>query len=134
MNTAIFVGFVLFFALAIWGRTLREEAFRSLTAEQRASVTDKVPNYTATEMIPFAGAILALVWLLLFWPEWLRAGASVCLSFILVLVGAFHVRARRRFRALGLPGAFLERYEKSRIVSYSALAVPMTVMLWILFL
>jgi sterol desaturase/sphingolipid hydroxylase (fatty acid hydroxylase superfamily) len=71
MNRIIFVAFVLSFALTIWGRKLREEAFRSLLAEQRTQVADKIPNYSATEMIPFAVVILTLVWLLLFWPEWL---------------------------------------------------------------
>lgn len=61
MNMATFVGFFLFFALAIWARRLREKAFRSLSNEQMAEVTDKMPNYTSTEMIPFAGVLLGLL-------------------------------------------------------------------------
>jgi hypothetical protein len=41
LNLAICVGFVLFFALAIFGRRLRENAFRSLSNDQRALVVDK---------------------------------------------------------------------------------------------
>jgi hypothetical protein len=134
MNGTIFVAFCFVFGLTIWGRRLREEAFRALPTEQKIKVTEKVANYSSTEMIPFAALLLVLLGVLLFRPEWLRAGAAVCLTLIVVLVGMFHVRAHRRFRELGLPAAFLSQYEKSRIVTYSALAVPIGTIVWILYL
>ena len=62
MKMVTFVGFFLCLALAIWGRRLRENAFRSLSNEQTAAVIDKLPNYTSTEMIPFAGAPSGFSW------------------------------------------------------------------------
>ena len=73
MNLTIFIGFVVFFALAISGRRLRERAFRELSVEQRVQVADKMPNYTAAEMIPAAGLLLGLVGVLLFRLAWLRS-------------------------------------------------------------
>jgi hypothetical protein len=128
-----FVGFVLFLALAIWGRKLREDAFRALSLEQRAQVADKIPNYTSTEMIPFAGPLIGLVFILLFKLAWLKVGSAIFLVAIVLLVTVFHLRARHRFRELGLPAVFLSQYENSRIVSYSALGVPLTLFAWVLY-
>lgn len=104
MNITIFVAFVLFFVLTIWGRRLREQAFRALPPEQSVNVVEKRPSYSSTEMIPFAALMLGLLSLTLFWPEWLRTGVALCLPLIVLLVGIFHVRARRRFRELSVPG------------------------------
>lgn len=134
MNTIIFFAFVLFFGLTIWGRRLREEAFRALSAEQRANIADKLPNYSSTEMIPFAALLLSLLGVGLFRPEWLRRGVAVCIPLIVFLVSMFHVRARHRVRAVDLPEAFLVRYERSRIVTYSALALLIGAMVWMLYL
>jgi len=133
MNMATFVGLFLFLALAIWGRRLREKSFRLLSIEQMAAVTDKMRNYTSTEMIPFAGALLGLLGILVFRPEWLGVGYAMFLGVIVLLVVVFHWRARRRFRALGLPAAFLSQYEHSRIVSYSALGVLLGIGVWVLY-
>jgi hypothetical protein len=104
VNITIFVAFVLFFVLTIWGRRLREQAFRALPPEQSVNVVEKRPSYSSTEMIPFAALMLGLLSLTLFWPEWLRTGVALCLPLIVLLVGIFHVRARRRFRELSVPG------------------------------
>ena len=130
---ATVAGFFLFVALTIWGRRLREKAFRSLSNEQTAAVADKIHNYTSTEMIPFAGVLLGLLGILVFRPEWLRAGFVIVLGVIVLLVVVFHVRARRRFRELSLPAAFMSQYETSRIVTYSALGVLLAIGVWVLY-
>lgn len=68
MKMTTFVGLALFFCLGIWGRSLREKAFRGLSVEQKAQVADKMANYTAGEMIPFVGLMLGLLAILLFRP------------------------------------------------------------------
>jgi hypothetical protein len=133
MNVTIFVGFVLLFALSIWGRRLREKAFRELSIEQKVQVTDKRPNYTSTEMIPFAGLLLGLVGMLLFRLAWLRVAFAIFLPLIVLLVSVLHLRARHRFRKLGLPAAFLSQYQQSRIISYSALGVPLALFAWVVY-
>jgi hypothetical protein len=133
MNVTIFVGFVLLFALSIWGRRLREKAFRELSIEQKVQVTDKMPNYTSTEMIPFAGLLLGLVGMLLFRLAWLRVAFAIFLPLIVLLVSVLHLRARHRFRKLGLPAAFLSQYQQSRIISYSALGVPLALFAWVVY-
>jgi len=134
MNMATFVGFFVFFALTIWGRRLRENAFRSLSNDQRAAVTDKMANYTSTEMIPFAGALLGFVGIIMFRPGWLRVGFAIFLVVFVLLVAVFHLRARHRFRGLALPAAFLSQYENSRIVTYSAAGVLLMIGIWVLYL
>jgi hypothetical protein len=129
----VFVGFVLLFGLSIWGRRLREEAFRGLSVEQRVQVIDKMPNYTAAEMTPFAGLLLGLVGILLFRLAWLRVAFAIFLPLIVLLVSVLHLRARHRFRGLGLPATFLSQYGNSRIVTYSALAVPLAMVAWIVY-
>jgi hypothetical protein len=133
MNMTTFVAFVLFFALSIWGRRLREKAFRQLSVEQKVQVTDKMPNYTSTEMIPFAGPLLGLLAIVLFRLEWLSVAFAIFLPLIVLLVSVLHVRTRHRFRKLGLPAAFLSDYETSRIVSYSALAIPLAILAWVIY-
>jgi sterol desaturase/sphingolipid hydroxylase (fatty acid hydroxylase superfamily) len=133
VNVATFVGFVLVFALSIWGRRLREEAFRALSVEQRVQVADKMPNYTSTEMIPFAGLLLSLVGILLFRLEWLSAALPIVLLLLVLLVTVLHLRARQRFRQLGLPTTFLSQYENSRIVTYSAFAIPLAIFAWVVY-
>jgi hypothetical protein len=133
MNVTIFVGFVLLFALAISGRSLRERAFRELSVEQKVQVADKMPNYTAAETIPFAGVLLALVGILLFRLAWLRVAFAVFLPLMVLLVSVLHLRTSRRFRMLDLPAAFLSQYEHSRIISYSALAVPLAMFAWVVY-
>ena len=114
MNRTIFVAFCFVFGLTIWGRRLREEAFRALPTEQKIKVTEKMANYSSDRDDSVRRTLLLiLLGLLLFRPEWLRAGAAVCLPLIVVLVGIFHVRARRRFRELGLPAAFSCRSTRS---------------------
>jgi hypothetical protein len=130
MNVGIFVGVCLTMALTIWGRTLRERAFHELSPGERSRVLDKLPNYSATEMIPFAGLTLGLVGLLLFRPVWLKAGFALYAVLTVTLVVVFHLRTRRRFRQLGLSEGFLSAYEYSRWVSYSALAVPLAFFAW----
>jgi hypothetical protein len=49
-------------------------------------------------------------------------------------VGTLHFRTRHRFRGLGLPATFLSRYEHSRIVTYSALAVLVAMAGWVVYL
>jgi hypothetical protein len=45
MTMTIFVGCVCLFALSIWGRRLREKAFRELSVEQKpANVNDRQPT------------------------------------------------------------------------------------------
>jgi hypothetical protein len=133
MNVTTFVGFVLLFALSIWGRRLREKAFCELSIEQKVQVTDKMPNYTSTEMIPFAGLLLGLVSILLFRLAWLRVAFAIFLALVVLLVSVLHLRARHRFRKLGLPAAFLSQYEHSRIISYSALGVPLAMFAWVVY-
>jgi sterol desaturase/sphingolipid hydroxylase (fatty acid hydroxylase superfamily) len=133
MNMATFVGFVLLFALSIWGRRLREKAFRELSIEQKIQVTDKIPNYTSTEMIPFAGLLLGLVGILLFRLAWLSVAFAIFLPLIVFLVSVLHLRTRHRFRKLGFPAAFLSQYEHSRIISYSALGVPLAIFAWVIY-
>jgi len=129
----IFVGFIVFLGLTIWGRRLRERAFRELSVEQKAQVADKMPNYTAAEMIPFAGLLLALVSIMLFRLDWLGVAFAIFLPLIVLLVSVLHLRARHRFRKLGLPTPFLSKYENSRIVSYSALAVLLAMFTWVVY-
>ena len=117
----------------IWGRRLRESAFRGLSTEQRISVIDKMTNYTVTEMTPLAGLILALVGLLLFRPHWLRAGFAGVTVLIVLVITVFHLRTRHRFRHLGLPTAFLSAYEYSRLVTYSGLAVILGLLALVLY-
>lgn len=133
MNMTTFVAFVLLLALSIWGRRLRESAFRRLSVEQKIQVADKLPNYTSTEMIPFAGLLLGLVGIVLFRPGWLRAGFAIVLPLFVVLVTVFHARTRHRFRGLGLPASFLSQYEHSRFVTYSAIGVPLAIVAWVLY-
>jgi hypothetical protein len=130
---SVFVGVVLLLGLSIWGRRLREKAFRVLSAEQRVQVVDKMPNYTAAEMIPFAGLLLGMVFILLFRLAWLRVALAMFLPLIVLLVCVLHLRARHRFRQLGLPATFLSLYGHSRIVSYSALAVPLGMVAWFVY-
>ena len=132
MNVLIFVAVVLFFALAISGRRLRERAFRLLSVEQKATVVDKLANYNSAELIPFAGLMVVLSATLLFRQEWLKAVFSAFLVGTVLLTAAFHVRARRRFSQLALPASFLSEYETSRLVTYSALAFPVGLGVWLL--
>ena len=133
LNVTIFVGFCCVMVLTIWGRRLRESAFRALSAEQRISVIDKLPNYTATEAIPLAGLILALVGLVLFRPQWLRVGFAVFAVLFVLVVTVFHLRTRHRFRHLGLPTAFLSAYEYSRFFTYSGLAATLGWFGWVVY-
>ena len=130
MNIGIFVGFCLTMALTIWGRTLRERAFRELSPGERSRVVDKLPNYSATEMIPFAVLTLGFVGMLLLRPQWLRAAFALYAVLMVALVVVFHLQTRHRFWQLGLPEAFLSKYEYSRWVSYSALAVLLAFVGW----
>ena len=132
MNVLLFVTVVLFFALAITGRRLRERAFRLLSVEQKALVVDKVANYNSAELIPFAGLMLGFSATLLFRQEWLKVVLSAFLVGMVLLTAVFHVRARRRFSQLALPESFLSEYETSRIVTYSALAFPLGLGAWVL--
>ena len=132
LNVLIFVTVVLFFALAISGRRLRERAFRLLSVEQKAAVVDKMANYNSAELIPFAGLMLGFAATLLFRHEWLKAVLSAFLVGMVLLTAAFHVRARRRFSQLALPTSFLSEYETSRIVTYSALVFPLGLGVWLL--
>lgn len=134
MNMTIFVGLILFFGLSIWGRSLREKAFRELSVEQKVQVSDKMPNYTAAELIPFAGLLLALAGVLLFRLVWFRAAFAIFLLLNVVLVSVLHLRARDRFRKLGLPAPFLSQYENSRIVTYSALGVLLALFALVVYL
>ena len=131
MNETIFVGLIFFFGLSIAGRRLREKAFRELSVEQKVQVADKMPNYTAAEMIPFAGLLLALLGVLLFRLAWLRTAFGIFLPLNVLLVSILHLRARRRFRKLGLPARFLSQYETSRIATYSALAILLAMFAWV---
>ncbi len=133
MKMTMFVGLTLFFSLGVWGRSLREKAFRALSVEQKVHVVDKMANYTSGEMIPFVGLMLGLLAILLFRPEWLKAAFLIFVLLVVVFVSAFHVRARHRFRSLGLPAAFLSQYEYSRIVAYSSLAVLLATWAWVLY-
>jgi len=133
MKLTTFVAFVVSFALSIWGRRLRENAFGELSDNDRIRVSDKMPNYTSTEMVPFAGLLLGLVGILLFRLAWLRVAYSIFLPLLVLLVAGIHLRTRRRFRTFDLPAAFVSQYEQSRIVSYSALVVPFTVVGWIVY-
>ena len=133
MKVTIFTGLALFFLLGIWGRRLREKAFRALSVEQKVQVADKRGNYTSGEMIPLVGLMLGLLAILLFRPGWLRGAFAIFLALLVLLVSAFHLRARHRFRTLGLPSAFLSQYEHSRIVTYSSLAVLLAIWAWILY-
>jgi hypothetical protein len=133
MKMTTFVGLALFFSLGIWGRSLREKAFRALSVEQKVQVADKMANYTSGEMIPFVGLMLGLLAIMLFRPGWLRAAFAIFVALLLVLVSAFHLRARDRFRTLGLPAAFLSQYEHSRIVAYSSLGVLLAIWAWVLY-
>jgi hypothetical protein len=134
MKLPVFVGFVLFVALTIWGRRLREQAFRALPIEYKVQVSDKIPNYTSTEMIPFASLLLGFLGILLFRPGWLMAGFALFLAATVLLVAVLHVRAQHRFRALGLPATFQAQYEHSRIVTYTAAGVPLAITAWVLYL
>ena len=58
MKMTTFVGLAFFFSLGVWGRSLREKAFRALSVEQKVQVADKMANYTSGEMIPFVGLML----------------------------------------------------------------------------
>jgi len=129
----IFVGLILFFGLSIWGRRLRENAFRELPIEQKIMVADKMPNYTAAELIPFAGLLLGLAGVLLFRLAWFTTAFGIFLPLNVVLVSVLHLRARHRFRKLGLPTPFLSQYENSRIVTYSALAVLLALFAWFVY-
>ena len=133
MKITIFVGFWFVMGLTIWGRRLRERAFCALSSEQRASVLDKLPNYSSVEMIPFAGLILGLVGLLLFRPQSLRVGFVAFAVLIVLLVAVLHLRTRDRFRQLGLPAVFVSAYEYSRFVSYSGLAATLGLFAWIIY-
>ena len=128
---AILAGLALFFALTVWGRRLRENAFRQLPPEATAKVINKLPSYTATEQIPFAGLILGLVAVLLFRNEWITIAFPTFIVLIVILVAVLHVRTRNRFRAVGLPMTFQSQYEKSRIVTYSALGVLISISVWV---
>ena len=92
-----------------------------------------MPNYTAAEMVPFAVLLLGLVGVLLFRLAWLRVALAIFLPLIVLLVSVFHLRARHRFRKLALPASFLSQYEHSRIVTYSALAVPLAMLAWVVY-
>jgi hypothetical protein len=92
---------------------------------------DKVPNYSAAEMIPLGGLTVGLVGLVLFRPQWLRAGFAVYTVLTVTLVVVFHFRTRGRFRLLGLPVTFRSAYESSRRVTYSALAVLLALFAWV---
>jgi hypothetical protein len=92
-----------------------------------------MPNYTSTEMIPFAGLLLGLVSILLFRLAWLRVAFAIFLALVVLLVSVLHLRARHQFRKLGLPAAFLSQYEHSRIISYSALGVPLAMFAWVVY-
>ena len=129
-----FLALVLFFALAIVGRRLRERAFRLLAAEQKAAVFDKMANYSSAEMIPFAGLVLGFLATTIFRPGLLKAVFGAFLVAIVLLTAAFHLRARRRFLQLGLPSSFVSAYEKSRVLTYSALAVPLALGVWVVYL
>ena len=133
LKTTTFVAFALTFALSIWGRSLREKAFRELSGSDQARVADKIRNYTATETIPFAGLLLGLVAVLLFRLAWLRLAYAIVLALLVLLVSVIHVRTRRRFRGLALPASFLAQYERSRIVSYAAFGVPLATMAWLVY-
>ena len=133
MKMTTFAAFVLSIALSIWGRRLREQAFGVLSASEKGRVADKVPNYTSAEMLPFAALLLGLVGVVLFRLVWLKAAYSMILPLLVLLVTVFHVRTRRRFRSSGLPAAFLSAYEHSRIVTYSALVVPLALFAWLVY-
>ena len=96
-------------------------------------MTDKMPNYTSTEMIPFAGLLLGLVGILLFRLAWLRVAFAIFLPLIVLLVSVLHLRTSRRFRKLDLPPVFLSQYEQSRIISYGALGVPLALFTWVVY-
>ena len=81
MKVTIFTGLALFFLLGIWGRRLREKAFRALSVEQKVQVSDKRGNYTSGEMIPLVGLMLGLLAILLFRPGWLRVPSPFSLRF-----------------------------------------------------
>lgn len=133
VNVTTFVAFVLGVALSIWGRSLREDAFRQLSSNQQLRVSDKMPNYTATETIPFGVLLLGLVAVMLFRLAWLKVAFAIFLPAFLFFVVAIHWRTRRRFRTSGLPAAFLSQYERSRVVTYSAVCVPLALIAWLIY-
>lgn len=132
VDMATFGSVTLFFALTIAGRRLRERAFRLLSAEQKASIIDKLANYTSAELIPFASLILGFLATLALRPEWFDTMLGMLLSGIVILTVIFHFRTRRRFLRLRLPASFLSEYERSRVVSYCALAFPLGLGAWVL--
>jgi hypothetical protein len=139
MQLITLVGLVVFVGLSIVGRRLREQAFRALPVEHRVKVIDKVANYSPAETIPFAALVLAYAALVLALAglgllrlESLKLTFTVFGVLFMSLVGILHFRTRHRFHKLGLPAAFLSRYEHSRVVSYSALAILVATAVWVL--
>jgi hypothetical protein len=70
---------------------------------------------------------------MLFRLAWITTAFAIFLPLNMVLVSALHLRARHRFRKLGLPAPFLSQYETSRIITYSALAVLLAMFAWVVY-
>lgn len=110
-------------------QALRCTAFGSPNPLEISRVTNRgVPLGT-----PFKVESPGLVGILLFRLAWLRVAYAIVLPLLVLLVTVVHARTRRRFRTFDLPWAFLSQYEYSRIVTYSALVVPLAMFAWIVY-